>query len=170
MITRILLAGAAAALLAAPPAAARIGEQVDTMNAALAGTLAICTGVIDRKFNLNDTAALAEFGFSPGSAADEAYVRQNNPGAEVAIAVATDGRVLMIGTPGKLCILEVQGPERSAVRDEVIRQLFETGARNDQHRNEDGELIRTFHFEGYRVEVQSGANGSLNIAVQPADS
>jgi len=167
MNTRTLFTSAIV-LFFAQPTPAQVVQPVDTMNAALAGTLAICVGVIDGTFNLDNAAALAEFGFRPGSDADEDSVRQNNPGMELAIAETTDGKVLLGGRSRHFCIVEVQGATRTAVRDEMIRQLFETGARNEQHKADDGDLVRTFHFEAHTIEVQTGPDGAINFAVKPA--
>jgi len=164
LIPRVLL-GATAATLFIAPATAQTIAKVDLMNASLASVLAICTGVVDGTVDLNDAGALAPYGFSPGTPAQEATLKASDTTNEFAVAVTPDGKVSVLAKPGRLCMVKVEGGTRSAVRDELVKQLLETGARNERNQSGGDDVITVF-FTSATIDVRTSADGTVRVVVK----
>jgi len=154
---------AAAGTTVASPAPAQAPDKIDMIDAGVASVLAICVPVMAGSFDINDAAALAPFGFRPWSGADEAEVRASVPGIEIASADTDDGSVV-IGAERDVCTSKFVGDRSVAVRDALIRQLTETGVRQ-QRIAEDGSVTLAFFFTAASIYVDT-RNGKIMVQVR----
>lgn len=158
-------AAATAALFIATPAAAQVPEKVDLMQASLASVLAICIGVLDGTVNLNDRAALAPYGLAPGTPGQEADFKARDASNEIAYAATPDGKVHVLASPRRLCLVRIEGETRWAVRDELVKQLLATGARSERSQS-GGEDVVTVFFTNATIDVRTGATGTLRVVLK----
>lgn len=155
MAIRFAFLSLAAALATASPAAAQDDEF--TLEVVTGGAvLAICPDVLDHKTDLNDTARLGEWHLFPASAGEEADMRRDLPGIELAKGALPTGS-LMLGATPDTCSVQIKGEGRIAARDALIKSMRDMGAKMEQAPAADGGLL-TFPFLHHTIYVATNAN------------
>ena len=162
MIAHTFLATAAATLFAALPAAVEVNFQTVTNGA----VLAVCTQALDGSFDMNNAEDLDEWGLTPGTASEEAQMREDIPGIELANAAFDNGAVLVGYIPGKSCGVHIQGRDRVATRDSLIHTMLETGIKASSSTDEDGDEVIAFPFAGHPIYVYTTTEGNIMVQVR----
>ncbi len=161
MIARFLLP----ALLLAHPVQAQSADDIRLMNASLAAVLAVCVPAVDGKFDMNDRAALRDYGLAPASAETEAQLRKDYPGIEYAGVVLPAGSVSIGYLPGQWCQVKVDGATRVAIRDELVKEMLDTNVRATRSTTAEGTDLLLFHFTAYTIQVRTTRTGEVGILV-----